>query len=88
MIAFSPSAEIRWNLVNEEAQFEAETGTGQVLCRVSREFLEDRYGADGVDDCLDKSKEHRDQIQDLCGSWIAKGKLEPDGPLLLRSKDW
>ena len=60
-----------------------------VICRVSRECLEDHCGNPTTPgECLDVAKMNYDAITDRIAGLIADERFEPDDGIMLRSSDW
>jgi len=79
----------RWDYRHREVRFYAWRNSGLVLCRVSREAIEDRYGDLSTPNaCVQAAKGHFDDIADRLSDLLTQGRFEDDGSLLLRSTDW
>ncbi len=78
-----------WDLGAEEVRFVVYDDGKKVLCRVSRECLENHCG-DPQDEnaCLTAAKKNFNRITDQIGFYVKFGRFEPDGSVLLRSGDW
>lgn len=61
-----------------------------ILCRVSREALEDLDGVASYspEELLTAAQQHFDKLTDAWGQKIAAGRFEPDGGVLLRSDNF
>ena len=70
------------------AMFWGEAGDKRVFCLISREALDDHY-SDG-----DRLKPdaaflaHREEIEEFARRKFARGQLEPDGSILIRTGDF
>ncbi|MET0047372.1 MAG: DUF1488 family protein [Sedimenticola sp.] len=75
-----------WNSMTEMATVAADVNKDRVLCRVSLNILEDRFGV--MDDtpiqCL---AHHRAVIQKAARKLIQSESFEDDGSILIRSGD-
>ncbi|NIP71897.1 MAG: DUF1488 domain-containing protein [Gammaproteobacteria bacterium] len=83
----SPAA---WEYSGEygEVRFSVELDGRDILCRVSREAIEDAYGPCPNDDArLSRARQHFDQLTDLVGDKISSGCFEPDETILLGTRD-
>ena len=79
----------QWDSGHQEVRFCAWQNGVVVMCRISREAIEDRYlhpktpGA-----CVEAAREHFADIAARLGELLAQGRFEKDGSVLLRSTDW
>ena len=70
-------------------QFTIEVDGDPVICRVSRECLEDHCGDPKVPgEFLHAAKKNTEAITDIVLRLIPSGRYEPDGSILVRSTDW
>ena len=89
MIDYQSAKDWRWVIDAEEVQFTAVYGGLEILCRVTRDCIEDHCGNPATSDaCFTAAKEHFGIITDQIGIRIAAGQFQPDGSVLLRSQDW
>jgi Protein of unknown function (DUF1488) len=80
----------RYDRDSQEVRFYAFLGEENILCRVSRECIEDTLvnpNAD-ADLILSTAKHEFDKITDRIGGMISSGSFEDDGSVLLRAADW
>jgi len=94
-IKFPDPESWHWDDVAEEVQFDVEHAPvlenrrEHVTCRITREFIEDHLGKPkGANACLKAARRHRNLIEEHVGHYLGAGRLEPDGSLLIRSKDF
>jgi hypothetical protein len=79
----------RWDRAQEEAHLGAWLNSGLVLCRVSREAIEDHCGhPTSPKACLEAASNHCDEITSRLAALIVEGRFEADGSVLLRADDW
>ncbi len=72
-----------------ELRFQVSEDDKQILCRVTRECIADHCGNPiGEDACFTAAKEHFEAITDQVDRYIAHGRFESDGSVLLRTADW
>ena len=78
-----------WHGPTQEVRFQVFHDSKPILCRVTRECIADHCGNPaGEDACFMAAKEHFDAITDQVGFYIAHGRFEADGSVLLRTVDW
>ncbi len=78
-----------WDHRHQEVRFYAWRNSGLVMCRISREAIEDRYGDPPTPNaCVYAAKKHFNDISDRFSDLLAQGRFEDDGSVLLRSTDW
>ena len=88
-IDYGSNEDWRWDPGTGEVRFVVYDDRRPILCRVSRECLEDHCGNPRDEDaCLTAAKENFDRITDQIGPYVKAGRFEPDGSLLLHSRDW
>lgn len=88
MIDFGSAEHLRYNSGYEEVRFTVFDENRRILCRVTREALEDNWSpANSNDDPLDIAKNQFDALTDKIGELIALGRFEDDGSILLRTID-
>jgi hypothetical protein len=79
----------QWDHRHQEVRFCAWQISGLVMCRISREAIEDRYSNPPTPSaCLEAAREHFDDIAIKFSDLLAQGRFEKDGSVLLRSTDW
>jgi hypothetical protein len=79
----------QWDYRHQEVRFYAWRNSGLVMCRISREAIEDRYGnPQSPSACVQAAKKHFNDIADRFSDLLAQGRFEDDGSVLLRSTDW
>lgn len=89
MIEYGTNETWRWDGEFEEVRFHVSADGNPILCRLSREFIEDHCGNPSTPKaCLDAAKERFDEITDIIGHWVANSRFEKDGSVLLRTGDW
>ncbi|MCH8098262.1 MAG: DUF1488 family protein [Proteobacteria bacterium] len=89
MIEFGDNLDWKWVGGLEVVEFTIHVGGAPVICRVSRECLEDHCGdPKTAGEFLDAAKVNFDAITDRIQGLIAKRRRESDGSILLRSADW
>ncbi len=72
-----------------EIRFSARHDERQVLCRITREAIDDHCGTQKSDRArLEVARNHFGTIVKLLERKAAAGRTEADGSLLIRSKDW
>ena len=67
----------------DEVRFDVRRAKEIIRCRVTFEFVADRYGSGKH---LHLARRHFDQIADEVGRLIAAGVREPDGSVLLKGR--
>jgi len=88
MIDTSPDS-WRWEYTHQEIQFYAWRNAALMMCRISREAIENRYGhAPTPTAHLQAARQHVDEIAERFDELLAQGRFEDDGSVLLRSSDW
>ena len=88
-INYGSNEDWRWDLDTEEVRFVVYDDGTEILCRVTRECLEDHCGnPQDEDTCLTAAKENFDRITDQIGFYVKFGRFDPDGSVLLRTRDW
>lgn len=86
MVEYGSASQMRWVGSHEEIQHKIVVDGREVLCRATREYLEDRYGSlKDHSACLDAAQLHFDEITDAWGLLLVAGRFEPDGSILLRT---
>ena len=86
MIEYGTAQDWRWEGGFNEVRFRILVDGRPVLCRVTREYVEDNLGNPQTpEQCLDAAKAHFDQITDEVGRRASGGAFEEDGSVLLRS---
>ena len=89
VIAYGTNENWRWISRPEVVEFTVDDEDRTIVCRVSRECIEDNFGnPSGPEECLDAAKVRFDPITDLAGALIRAGRFEPDGSILIRTLDW
>ncbi len=89
VVAYGTSENWFWTGGREVVEFTVHDEGRPITCRVSRECIEDNFGNPGDSGaCLDEAKARFDAITDLIGHFIAMGRFEADGSILVRSQDW
>ncbi len=89
VIAYGTSKYWWWNGVREVVEFRVHDEGWPIVCRVSRECIEDNFGNPrSPEECLDAAKERFDPITDVAGAMIRAERFEPDGSILIRTSDW
>jgi Protein of unknown function (DUF1488) len=80
----------RYDVDRHEVRFNAFVGEKNILCRVSRECIEDSLGNPNAeaDIILSVAKNEFDKITDRIGELISSAMFESDGSVLLRAADW
>ena len=89
MIEFYSAENMYWDLTHEETRLRVLKDGNSILCRISRETIEEHYDSpQSAEACLDAAKRHFEEITDEFGHLIAAGRFEEDSSVLLRSSDW
>ena len=92
MINYGTNETWRWDPDTEDVRFTAldlDDNNKKIQCRVTRECIEDHCGnPSDPDACFTAAKKHFDAITDQVGGYITFSRFEPDGSILLRSRDW
>ncbi len=89
MIEFYSAENMGWDSTHEETRLKVLKDGNSILCRISREAIEDHYDSpQSAEACLDAAKQHFEEITDGFGRLIAAGRFEEDSSVLLRSSDW
>ena len=89
MIEFGDNLNWKWVGESEVIEFAIIVDGAAVICRVSRECLENHCGdPKTAGEFLDAAKVNFDAITDRIQGLIEKTRREPDGSILLRSADW
>ena len=89
MIDFGDNLNWKWVGGLEVVEFTIRIDGVPVICRVSRECLEDHCGdPKTAGEFLDAAKLNFDAITDRIQGLIEKRRREPNGSILLRSADW
>lgn len=70
----------------DTANFPADVNGKRIVCRISREALEDRFNGIG-ENILDCFRENRAAIEMKARTLIEKNRLESDGSILILSND-
>lgn len=89
MINFGSASDYWWDSSHEEVRFKVGADGESVLCRISRETLEDYHGTSCKDgeQCLALARGISDRIEDAVGVRLSGPVREPDSSLLFRSGD-
>lgn len=79
----------RYNFSHETVMFEAQAGHERVLCAISREALEDHFGADGLtkEGRLDVFRKHRKEIQEMARLVYLDRPVPADGAVLITTAE-
>ena len=89
MIEFGDNLNWKWVGGLDVIEFAIDVDGAPVICRVSRECLEDHCGdPKTAGEFLDAAKRNFEAITDRVQRLIEGGRTEPDGSILLRSADW
>ncbi len=89
MIEFGDNLNWRWVGELEAVEFTIHVNKQPVVCRVSRECLEDHCGNPTTPgEYLEVAKMNFGAITDRIAGLIADERFEPDDSILLRSADW
>ena len=78
-----------YNFSHGTVMFEAQAGRERVLCAISREALEDHFGADGLtkEGRLDVFRKHRREIQEMARLIYLDGPVPADGAVLITTAE-
>ena len=89
-IGFRPEA--KWNDELSTIDFAAETvdeeGEKLIVCRISREALEDRGQPSGELEPLDMFERVKSEVYEVATGKLLAGDFEPDDSILVRSEDF
>lgn len=79
----------RYDLDRDVVEFLGQAGGAAVRCAISREALEDHFGADGVDQegRLRKFRDHRSEIEHMLQSKYLSWPVEEIGAVLIKTND-
>ncbi len=89
MIEFGDNLNWRWVGELEAVELTIHVNKQPVVCRVSRECLEDHCGNPTTPgEYLEVAKMNFGAITDRIAGLIADERFEPDDSILLRSADW
>ena len=89
MIEFGDNLNWKWVGELDVAEFTIHVDGALVICRVSRECLEDHCGdPKTAGEFLDAAKRNFGPITDRLPDLIAVRRYESDGSILIRSADW
>ena len=79
----------RYNFSRETAIVEAEAGHERVLCQISREALEDHFGAHGLnrDGRLNAFRQHRREIEEIARFVYLHRPVPADGAVLITTAE-
>ncbi len=89
VIAYGTNKNWWWNGSLKVVEFTVHDEGRPIVCRVSRECIEDNFGnPSSPEECLDAAKDRFDAITDLAGALISAGRFEPGGSILIRTLDW
>lgn len=82
-------APARYESANRTIMFEGQNGRERVLCRISREALEDHFGADGAarGGPLDAFRKHRREIEEMARTMYLHSPVPADGAVLLTTAE-
>ena len=72
----------------DEARCEIVVDGTLVVCRISRESIEDHLGNTDTWKYFDAVQQNRERIEDMLFDIYSSGRIETDGSLLLRSATW
>ena len=75
-----------WNPMTKVATVAAEINKKRVLCRISLDILQDKFGA-SEDEPMHSVAQHRTAIQDAAKKLIENEVYEEDGSVLIRARD-
>lgn len=75
-----------YDFAKDTANFPADVNGKRVVCRISREALEDNFNGVG-EDILHCFRENRVSIEEKARALIDKNRFESDGSILIRSSD-
>ena len=89
MIEFGDNLNWKWVGELDVAEFTINVEGSPVICRVSRECLEDHCGdPKTVGEYLDAAKKHSVAIEGRVQALIQRARFELNGSITLRSNDW
>lgn len=79
----------RYNFSHDTVMFEAQAGRERVLCQISREALEDHFGANDLtkEGRLDVFRKHRREIEEMACIVYLDRPVPADGAVLIRTAD-
>lgn len=90
MIVIPDASAIWWDEDHEEARFHVTFEGESILCRVTRELIEDRFGDPRTpEQCLHAARANMGQIENRLYSLLAAplGR-QPDGSIIISSSTW
>lgn len=82
-----PEKEARYDIGRAVVMFWAQDGRKRVLCRISREALDDHFGGDDNHNKEEVFQQHRDAIEQESRRKYLAGDTEADGSVLIRTGD-
>ena len=89
MIEFEDCAGCKWVGGLDVIEFTADLDGQTIVCRVSRQCLEDHCGnPKTAGECVGAAKKNFEAITDRVQFLIERARFEPDDSILLRSSDW
>ncbi len=89
MIEFGDNLNWKWVGELDAAEFTITVDGIPVICRVSRECLEDHCGVPKTaGEFFDAAKGNFQAITDRLPDLIAGSRYEPEGSILVRTTDW
>lgn len=88
-LVFNGPGTWRWDERDQEVRLSAWLDSRLVLCRVSREAIEDHYGERLTPRaCLEAARDHFEEITSRLNDLILRGRFDADGSVLLGLADW
>ncbi len=79
----------RYDFDRDVVVFSGEAGRERISCAISREALEDHFGADGStkEERLEVFRHHRGEIQEMARRVYLDWPIPPDGAVLIKTAD-
>lgn len=75
-----------WDSDEDVVTFPADSGSNRIRCAISWEALQDNFGGNQTPP-LECFRNNRSSIERKVAELIAKNRFEPDGSILIRSRD-
>ena len=83
-ISYGSAANMSYDFDRQEVRVCATIGRAPVICRISRAYIEGRFGDQATDiECLDAAMLHFDRLTDEVGYLLATRQFQADGSVLL-----
>ena len=78
----------RYDFISDVIFFDGKVGAERVICGISREALDDHFGADGLGrQRIELFRRHRQEIQEMARAIYLHKPVQTDGPVLITTAD-